>query len=88
MNTARTIRCQTAQRCRHVPRCPSASQPDSLAAAVIAAHPEQGWYLLCNGIITFDDTGAIIGRAAIQPRRAAARPVRRRGATRSSGRAA
>jgi hypothetical protein len=27
---------------------------------VIAAHPEQGWSLLCNGIITFDDGGAIM----------------------------
>jgi hypothetical protein len=31
-----------------------------MAAKVIAAHPEQGWSLLCNGVIAFDDGGAII----------------------------
>jgi hypothetical protein len=27
---------------------------------VVAAHPEQGWSLLCNGIILFEDTGEIL----------------------------
>lgn len=49
-----------AQPCRHQPTCPPADGTGSLAAAVIAAHPEQGWSLLCNGIITFDDTGALL----------------------------
>jgi hypothetical protein len=40
--------------CQHEPRCPSADAPDRLAARIIADHPEQGWALLCNGIITFD----------------------------------
>jgi hypothetical protein len=27
---------------------------------VIAPHPEQGWCLLCNGVILFDDGGAVL----------------------------
>jgi hypothetical protein len=27
---------------------------------VIAAHPEQGWSLLCNGVVLFDDTGELL----------------------------
>jgi Family of unknown function (DUF5999) len=35
----------------------------------MASHPEQGWSLLCNGIVAFDDTGALLpnGRS-IPPR--------------------
>jgi hypothetical protein len=33
---------------------------DRLAARVVAAHPEQGWSLLCNGVIAFDDGGLIV----------------------------
>jgi len=45
--------------CDHQPRCPSADAPGRLAARIVATHPEQGWSLLCNGIITFDDMGAL-----------------------------
>ncbi len=62
-------------RCAHQPACPAAAETDRLAAIVIAAHPEQGWSLLCNGVIVFDDTGAIAGGQIISPRRAAARPL-------------
>jgi len=36
-----------------------------VAAHVIAGHPEQGWSLLCNGIVLFDDGGLLLpdGRA-------------------------
>ncbi|MCW2932674.1 MAG: hypothetical protein JWM19_3636 [Actinomycetia bacterium] len=62
-----------ARSCRHVPPCPSATAPDRLAARTLTAHPEQGWSLLCNGIITFDDTGALTpGGNVIAPPRAAA----------------
>jgi hypothetical protein len=62
-----------ARTCRHVPTCPSAIAPDRLAARIIAAHPEQGWSLLCNGVITFDDVGALIpGGNVIAPPCAAA----------------
>jgi hypothetical protein len=33
----------------------------------VARHPEQGWSLLCNGIVLFDDTGLLLpdGRAVV-----------------------
>jgi len=33
---------------------------DREAARVTAAHPEQGWSLLCNGVIVFEDTGELL----------------------------
>ncbi len=26
----------------------------------MTSHPEQGWSLLCNGVVVFDDTGALL----------------------------
>jgi hypothetical protein len=51
--------------CTHQPLCPSAASPDHSAAHTTAAHPEQGWSLLCNGVIVFDDSGELLpdGRA-------------------------
>jgi hypothetical protein len=46
--------------CRHQPPCPPAEAPDRLAARIIADHPEQGWALRCNGVITFDDAGVLV----------------------------
>src|SRR6266508_2706571 len=47
--------------CQHEPPCP--------AAGAIAIHPEQGWSLLCNGVITFDDTGELLPDGTpIEPR--------------------
>ena len=46
--------------CQHQPRCPSAEAPDHELARVLAAHPEQGWSLLCNGVVLFDDNGEIL----------------------------
>jgi hypothetical protein len=43
--------------CSHVPACPSADAADREAAHTLVAHPEQGWSLLCNGVVLFDDTG-------------------------------
>src|SRR5690348_14908976 len=45
--------------CQHYPQCPAATAGDHTAARVVAAHPEQGWYLLCNGVVIFDDTGEL-----------------------------
>jgi Family of unknown function (DUF5999) len=45
--------------CHHRPQCPSATADDHIAARVVAAHPEQGWSLLCNGVVVFDDTGEL-----------------------------
>ncbi len=57
--------------CRHEPRCPAADASDHAAARVVASHPVQGWSLLCNGVVLFEDAGAILpdGRA-VPPRRA------------------
>lgn len=46
--------------CTHQPRCPDASAPDREAAQVVASHPQQGWSLLCNGVIVFEDTGTLL----------------------------
>ncbi|QVQ52968.1 hypothetical protein J4H86_03905 [Spiractinospora alimapuensis] len=46
--------------CGHIPLCPTAQDPDREAARVIAEHPEQGWSLLCNGVLLFDDTGELL----------------------------
>ncbi|HEY2239717.1 MAG TPA: DUF5999 family protein [Streptosporangiaceae bacterium] len=46
--------------CPHQPPCPPADRPDRDAARTVAFHPEQGWSLLCNGVIVFDDLGEIL----------------------------
>jgi hypothetical protein len=46
--------------CKHWPECPSATAPDHAAARIVAFRPEQGWNLLCNGVVAFDDTGELI----------------------------
>ena len=56
--------------CPHAPPCPAPSAPDREAAHTIVSHPEQGWSLLCNGVVTFDDTGELLpGGAFIAPHR-------------------
>src|ERR671933_496853 len=49
--------------CSHVTPCPDADNRD--LAVVISSHPEQGWRLLCNGVVLFDDDGELLpdGRA-------------------------
>jgi hypothetical protein len=68
--------------CPHTPPCPEASAPDREAAHTIVSHPEQGWSLLCNGVVIFEDTGELLPDGAlIAPHRptdlALDRPVRR-----------
>lgn len=46
--------------CDHVPHCPQATATDHSAARALARHPEQGWSLLCNGVVTFDDGGELM----------------------------
>lgn len=56
--------------CEHMPECPAATAPDHDAARPIAAHPEQGWSLLCNGVVVFDDTGELLpDRRTVNPHR-------------------
>ncbi|MEU9638818.1 DUF5999 family protein [Streptomyces tendae] len=68
--------------CTHRPSCPAAESTaaESTAAEfpearvgtahVVAAHPEQGWNLLCDGTVVFDDSGELLpdGRV-VAPRR-------------------
>ncbi|OHV35950.1 hypothetical protein BCD49_20230 [Pseudofrankia sp. EUN1h] len=60
--------------CQHQPVCPTADAADRDAARVVRTHPDQGWSLLCNGVIMFEDTGEILptGRT-VEPRRGPAR---------------
>jgi Family of unknown function (DUF5999) len=51
--------------CSHLPACPTADRPDRDAARTVAPHPEQGWSLLCNGMIVFDDMGASLYLAGL-----------------------
>ncbi|GII88551.1 hypothetical protein Ssi03_65410 [Sphaerisporangium siamense] len=53
--------------CQHQPKCPSADAIDREAAALVAFHPEQGWGLLCNGVVVFDDTGDLLPDGRIVP---------------------
>lgn len=59
--------------CSHIPRCPAPTARERLAALVASPHPEQGWSLLCNGVVVFDDGGALLpdGVSIAPPIRAA-----------------
>ena len=60
MNVTQLPRNRKAPGCAHVPACPPADAPDHDAAHAVATYPEQGWSLLCNGVVVFDDTGEIL----------------------------
>jgi len=51
--------------CQHSPHCPSSYAADACEAHVRTPHPEQGWYLLCNGVIFFEDGGAILPNGTV-----------------------
>jgi len=55
--------------CQHRPRCPAANASDHDAARVVVGHPEQGWSLLCNGVVVFEDYGELLpdGRSVSSP---------------------
>ncbi len=46
--------------CQHQPPCPTAQSTDRESARLMAHHPEQGWSLLCNGVLLFEDTGELL----------------------------
>jgi hypothetical protein len=46
--------------CAHNPPCPTADASDREAARLAVSHPEQGWSLLCNGVVLFEDTGELL----------------------------
>ena len=56
--------------CPHTPLCPDARALDREAARTVVSHPEQGWSLLCNGIVVFEDTGELLpGGDTVPPHR-------------------
>jgi hypothetical protein len=63
--------------CQHQPQCPEWPAPDHLAAQIVADQPRQGWSLLCNGVILFDDGGELLpdGRAVTPDRFGLAGPA-------------
>jgi hypothetical protein len=64
--------------CTHEPPCPTADAPDHGAARTRATHPAQGWSLLCNGVVVFDDTGELLpGGRPVAPHRSAHRRLLR-----------
>jgi hypothetical protein len=64
--TART-RIAASRTCHHVPPCPAATAPGRHAARTVATHPEQGWSLLCNGVVLFDDNGELLPSRVPEP---------------------
>lgn len=46
--------------CSHQPPCPAAAAADREAAQTLVAHSDQGWSLLCNGVLLFEDTGELL----------------------------
>jgi hypothetical protein len=67
---AKTSNLKRRPMCPHQPRCPCAEATDREAARVVASFPQQGWSLLCNGVVLFDDSGEILpDGTAIAPQR-------------------
>ncbi len=65
---------QEHEMCTHSPTCPTADDTGHDAARTVARHPEQGWSLLCNGVVVFDDTGELLpDGSSVAPHRAACR---------------
>jgi hypothetical protein len=58
--------------CEHHPSCPAADSADACTAHIRADHHEQGWCLLCNGVIVFDDGAALLPDGHVVPVVAAA----------------
>ena len=60
--------------CDHRPACPGPDEPAHESARTVASHPTQGWSLLCNGVVVFDDTGEILpDGTTVAPHRAQVR---------------
>ncbi|WP_236076370.1 DUF5999 family protein [Streptomyces coffeae] len=60
--------------CSHTPRCPASDASDAGAAQPISIHFEQGWVLLCNDIVVFEDTGQLRPDLMVVPPRRVAAP--------------
>ena len=46
--------------CSHATPCPDATSDARDLASPVSSHPEQGWSLLCNGVVLFDDDGELL----------------------------
>jgi len=46
--------------CDHQPPCPGPRDAERAEAHRCAIHPAQGWALLCNGVVLFEDGGALL----------------------------
>jgi hypothetical protein len=54
--------------CTHRPACPAAESADHAAARAVSRHPDQGWSLLCNGVVVFEDMGELLpGGTCVPP---------------------
>jgi hypothetical protein len=53
--------------CHHSPSCPTADAADREAAHTVVTYPEQGWSLLCNGVLLFEDTGELLPSGEVIP---------------------
>ena len=55
-------RCSALAHVEQIRLCghPDPLAPDRSAARAVASHPEQGWSLLCNGVVLFDDGGELL----------------------------
>jgi hypothetical protein len=54
--------------CSHRPSCPAAESADHAAARAVSQHHDQGWTLLCNGVVVFEDMGELLpGGASVPP---------------------
>jgi len=67
---------ESTMKCPHEPMCPSSEAADREAAQAVARHPEQGWSLLCNGVVLFEDNGELLPNGVVVgPRRPSDRLV-------------
>lgn len=56
--------------CRHNPPCPPPHASNRETARTLVCYPQQGWSLLCNGVVLFDDTGELLpDGGVVLPRR-------------------
>lgn len=55
--------------CDHQPPCPTARDEHRADACRRSIHADQGWALLCNGVILFEDGGVLLptGEALAPP---------------------
>lgn len=62
--------------CSHIPRCPTVDASDRCSARVVVDHYEQGWSLLCNGVVLFTDNGVLLPSSQVIAPPAMSRNIR------------